>query len=100
MTNGTETEPLNLCNQASSVLFLFLMLGTVWLGVSIFNFKKTFVFIILIFLIQIFINYAISRPFLSAGKREALSDYALPIAVVTMSFVGSYLFQDVKSKHP
>jgi sodium borate transporter 11 len=29
------------CNQASSVLFLLLMLGTVWLGVSIFNFKKT-----------------------------------------------------------
>jgi sodium borate transporter 11 len=30
------------CNQASSVLFLLLMLGTVWLGVSIFNFKKTY----------------------------------------------------------
>ncbi|KAI9563404.1 hypothetical protein GHT06_010867 [Daphnia sinensis] len=70
-------EPMAIeCNQASSLLFLLLMLGTVWLGVSIFNFKKT--------------------PFLSAGKREALADYALPIAVVTMSFVGSYLFQNVK----
>ncbi|XP_057376747.1 solute carrier family 4 member 11-like [Daphnia carinata] len=64
------------CNQASSLLFLLLMLGTVWLGVSIFNFKKT--------------------NFLSTGKREALADYALPIAVVTMSFVGSYLFQNIK----
>ena len=35
-------------------------------------------------------------PFLSAGKREALADYALPIAVVTMSFVGSFFFQKVK----
>ncbi len=35
-------EPMEVeCNQASSVLFLLLMLGTVWLGVSIFNFKKT-----------------------------------------------------------
>lgn len=70
-------EPMAIeCNQASSLLFLLLMLGTVWLGVSIFNFKKT--------------------PFLSAGKQEALADYALPIAVVTMSFVGSYFFQNVK----
>ena len=29
-------------------------------------------------------------------KREILSDYALPIAVLVMSFVGSYLFRDVK----
>jgi sodium borate transporter 11 len=36
-------EPMGVeCNQASSVLFLLLMLGTVWLGVSIFNFKKTY----------------------------------------------------------
>jgi sodium borate transporter 11 len=33
---------------------------------------------------------------LSAGKREILADYALPIAVVTMSFVGSFFFQKVK----
>ncbi|XP_046650658.1 LOW QUALITY PROTEIN: solute carrier family 4 member 11-like [Daphnia pulicaria] len=72
-------EPMGVeCNQASSVLFLLLMLGTVWLGVSIFNFKKT--------------------PFLSAGKREILADYALPIAVVTMSFVGSFFFREVKAE--
>ncbi len=38
----------------------------------------------------------IPRPFLSAGKREALADYALPIAVVTMSFIGSFFFREVK----
>jgi sodium borate transporter 11 len=35
------------------------------------------------------------RPYLQAGKREALADYSLPVAVITLSFVGSYLFQDV-----
>ena len=37
----------------------------------------------------------IYRPYLQAGKREALADYSLPVAVITLSFVGSYLFQDV-----
>ena len=36
-----------------------------------------------------------NRPYLQAGKREALADYSLPVAVITLSFVGSYLFQDV-----
>lgn len=35
------------------------------------------------------------RPYLQASKREALADYSLPVAVITLSFVGSYLFQDV-----
>ncbi|XP_046440639.1 solute carrier family 4 member 11-like isoform X2 [Daphnia pulex] len=63
------------CNRASSLLFLLLMFGTVWIGVSLYNFNKT--------------------PYLQAGKREALADYSLPVAVITLSFVGSYLFQDV-----
>ena len=37
----------------------------------------------------------LNRPYLQAGKREALADYSLPVAVITLSFVGSYLFQDV-----
>jgi sodium borate transporter 11 len=32
---------------------------------------------------------------LQAGKREALADYSLPVAVITLSFIGSYIFQDV-----
>lgn len=39
------------------------------------------------------------RPYLQAGKREALADYSLPVAVITLSFVGSYLFQDVTGAH-
>ena len=36
------------------------------------------------------------RPFLTAGKREILADYALPAAVLIMSFFGSYVFREVK----
>lgn len=35
------------------------------------------------------------RPYLSTSKRELLADYALPVAVITMSFVGSYTFKNV-----
>lgn len=38
------------------------------------------------------------RPYLNAGKRELLADYSLPVAVVIMSFFGSYIFRDVKCK--
>ena len=36
------------------------------------------------------------RPFLTTGKRELLADYALPAAVLIMSFFGSYVFREVK----
>ncbi|CAG0904916.1 unnamed protein product, partial [Darwinula stevensoni] len=67
------------CRRESSILFLFLMLGTLWLGVSLYNFNKT--------------------PYLQASKREALADYALPVAVLVLSFVGSFLFKDVHLEH-
>ena len=35
-----EPEILN-CEPASSLLFLLLMFGTVWVGISLFNFNKT-----------------------------------------------------------
>lgn len=38
------------------------------------------------------------RPYLNANKREALADYALPVAVIVLSFIGSYVFRDVKRK--
>ncbi|XP_061166083.1 solute carrier family 4 member 11-like isoform X1 [Saccostrea echinata] len=66
------------CLRENSILFLLLMLGTVWLGITLFNFTKT--------------------PFLNAGKREMLADYALPVAVLFMSFFGSYIFSEVKMK--
>ncbi|PSN47888.1 Sodium bicarbonate transporter-like protein 11 [Blattella germanica] len=59
-----------------SILFLLLMGLTVWLSVSLYNFNKT--------------------PYLQASKREALADYSLPMAVLIVSFIGSYFFSDVE----
>lgn len=35
---------------------------------------------------------------MQAGKREILADYSLPIAVVLFTFVGSYIFRDIKGE--
>ncbi|KAH9366081.1 hypothetical protein HPB48_011202 [Haemaphysalis longicornis] len=66
------------CQRDSSLLFLLLMVGTVWLGVSLYNFNKT--------------------PYLQAYLRDLLADYALPVAVVVLSFVGSFVFSDVPAE--
>ncbi|XP_067678209.1 solute carrier family 4 member 11-like isoform X1 [Haliotis asinina] len=63
------------CLRENSVLFLLLMLGTVWCGLTLLNFTKT--------------------PFLNANRREILADYALPISVLLMTFFGSYVFSEV-----
>lgn len=34
-------------------------------------------------------------PYLQASKRELLADYALPVAVILLSFLGSYIFRDI-----
>ncbi|KAB7507658.1 Sodium bicarbonate transporter-like protein 11 [Armadillidium nasatum] len=66
------------CTRENSILFLLLMFGTLWLGLLLYNFNKT--------------------PYLNANKREILADYALPVAVVVFSFIGSLGFSDVKLK--
>ncbi|KAK6306801.1 hypothetical protein J4Q44_G00219490, partial [Coregonus suidteri] len=58
------------------VLCLLLMLGTLWLGYTLYHFKHS--------------------PFLHAKVREVLSDCALPISVLAFSFIGSYLFNDIE----
>jgi len=63
------------CQREVSLLYLILMLGTVWLGISLFDFVKT--------------------PYLSSRKRELLSDYALPVAVVVFSIIGSVVFNRI-----
>lgn len=73
VTNSTAYT--NECQRENSLLFLLLMLGTLWMGLYLFNFNQT--------------------PFLNAHKRELLADYALPVAVLVMSFFGSYVFRDV-----
>ncbi|XP_015199344.1 solute carrier family 4 member 11 isoform X1 [Lepisosteus oculatus] len=64
-----------LCSRERPVLCLLLMLGTLWLGYTLYQFKRS--------------------PFLHAKVREVLSDCALPISVLIFSFVGSYLFIDI-----
>ena len=71
-TMDTIGEMCYPCQRDVPLLYLILMLGTVWLGVSLFNFIKT--------------------PYLSARKRELLSDYSLPVAVIVFSVIGSAAF--------
>ncbi|XP_067836909.1 sodium bicarbonate transporter-like protein 11 isoform X1 [Heptranchias perlo] len=75
--NSTDPDTeAQFCGRDAAVLSLLLMLGTLWLGYTLFQFKKS--------------------PFLHARVRETLSDCALPISVVVFSFVGSFLFRDIK----
>ncbi|XP_048826216.1 sodium bicarbonate transporter-like protein 11 isoform X3 [Brienomyrus brachyistius] len=69
-------EALVLCTRDRAVLCVLLMLGTLWLGYTLYQFKRS--------------------PFLHAQVREVLSDCALPISVLIFSFVGSYLFLHIE----
>uniref|UniRef100_A0A8D0GH41 Solute carrier family 4 member 11 n=1 Tax=Sphenodon punctatus TaxID=8508 RepID=A0A8D0GH41_SPHPU len=60
----------------TAVLSLMLMLGTLWLGHTLYQFKKS--------------------PYLHARVREILSDCALPISVLIFSIVGSYFFKEIE----
>ncbi|XP_036006504.1 sodium bicarbonate transporter-like protein 11 isoform X4 [Fundulus heteroclitus] len=64
------------CSRERPVLCLLLMLGTLWMGYTLYQFKRS--------------------PFLHAKVREVLSDCALPISVLLFSFIGSYIFSDIK----
>ncbi|KAH6941942.1 hypothetical protein HPB50_024458 [Hyalomma asiaticum] len=66
------------CQRDTSLLFLMLTLGTCMLGVTLYNFNKT--------------------PYLQAYLRNLLADYSLPVAVIVFSFVGSFVFSDVKTE--
>ncbi|KAK4329121.1 hypothetical protein Pmani_000532 [Petrolisthes manimaculis] len=78
-TNVSNVFEVEVCRRENSILYLLLMFGTLWLGVMLYNFNKT--------------------PYLNANKREALADYALPVAVIVLSFIGSYMFRDVKLRN-
>lgn len=68
----------SLCRRDTSILYMLLMFGTLWLGLFLYNFRKT--------------------PYLTRSRREWLADYALPASVLIMSFTGSYAFSDIESK--
>ncbi|XP_042199701.1 sodium bicarbonate transporter-like protein 11 isoform X2 [Callorhinchus milii] len=75
--NSSTLDPQTVrCGRETAVLSLMLMLGTLWLGYTLYQFRKS--------------------PFLHARARETLSDCALPISVVVLSFVGTYIFRDIK----
>ncbi|XP_027857401.1 solute carrier family 4 member 11 isoform X5 [Xiphophorus couchianus] len=69
-------EDLPQCTRERPVLCLLLMLGTLWMGYTLYQFKRS--------------------PFLHAKVREVLSDCALPISVLLFSFIGSYIFSDIE----
>uniref|UniRef100_H2YQ28 Bicarbonate transporter-like transmembrane domain-containing protein n=1 Tax=Ciona savignyi TaxID=51511 RepID=H2YQ28_CIOSA len=84
--NGTAATPISsyplncvskffCCRPENSILFLFLMCGTLWLGITLLRFDES--------------------QFLSATKREILTDYALPLSVIVFSFFGSYVFRQI-----
>ena len=66
------------CSRDSSLLYILLTLGTVWLGTFLYKFKQT--------------------PYLTSAKRELLTDYALPVSVMIMSLIGSILFGQINRK--
>ncbi|XP_053258080.1 solute carrier family 4 member 11 isoform X4 [Podarcis raffonei] len=74
--NQTDAPPAATpYGRETAVLSLMLMLGTLWLGHTLYQFKKS--------------------PYLHARVREILSDCALPISVLTFSAVGSYFFKEI-----
>ncbi|XP_062851152.1 sodium bicarbonate transporter-like protein 11 isoform X2 [Trichomycterus rosablanca] len=68
-------ESFILCTRARPLLCLLLMLGTLWVGYTLYQFKRS--------------------PFLHAKIREILSDCALPISVLMFSYMGAYVFSDI-----
>uniref|UniRef100_A0A8C5AM98 Sodium bicarbonate transporter-like protein 11 n=1 Tax=Gadus morhua TaxID=8049 RepID=A0A8C5AM98_GADMO len=68
------------CTRERPVLCLLLMLATLWLGYALYLVKRS--------------------PYLNGRIREVVSDCALPISVVIVSFIGSYLFLDIERECP
>ncbi|XP_053430638.1 solute carrier family 4 member 11 isoform X3 [Nycticebus coucang] len=62
--------------RATAVLSLLIMLGTLWLGYTLYQFKKS--------------------PYLHPHVREVLSDCALPISVLAFSLISSYGFREIE----
>ncbi|XP_033127380.1 sodium bicarbonate transporter-like protein 11 [Anneissia japonica] len=75
-THSHALEDTTYCNREVSLLYVILMFGTLWVGIMLYNSTKS--------------------PLLDASKREMLTDYALPVSVLFMSFIGSYVFRDIK----
>ncbi|XP_074596660.1 solute carrier family 4 member 11-like [Brevipalpus obovatus] len=75
-TTFTEPQTIRPCSRESTLLFIILMLGTLWSSLKIFRFNQS--------------------PFLPRGVREFVTDYALPIGVIGFSLIGSFVFSQVR----
>jgi len=64
------------CDSAKPLVSVILVFGTVFIGTQIYNFRYS--------------------PFLTAARRVIVADYALVVAVLVMSFVGSYFFKNIE----
>ncbi|XP_039719792.1 solute carrier family 4 member 11 isoform X4 [Pteropus medius] len=69
-------HPSDHTSRETAVLSLLIMLGTLWLSYTLYQFKKS--------------------PYLHPYMREILSDCALPISVLTFSLICSYGFREIK----
>uniref|UniRef100_A0A8C6WEZ5 Solute carrier family 4 member 11 n=1 Tax=Neogobius melanostomus TaxID=47308 RepID=A0A8C6WEZ5_9GOBI len=76
LTGPILPESLVVCTRERPILCLLLMLGTLWLGYTLF----------------------VINPYMNGTIREVVSDCALPISVIIFSFIGSYLFIHVQRK--
>nr|XP_055228438.1 solute carrier family 4 member 11 isoform X5 [Gorilla gorilla gorilla] len=76
LASPTELPSATHSGQATAVLSLLIMLGTLWLGYTLYQFKKS--------------------PYLHPCVREILSDCALPIAVLTFSLISSHGFREIE----
>lgn len=73
---ASNCSDISVCHREGGLSYAVISLATVWIGLALYNFRKS--------------------PFLDAGKREALADYALVVAVLVMSLIASYFVQDIE----
>nr|XP_023481973.1 sodium bicarbonate transporter-like protein 11 isoform X3 [Equus caballus] len=73
---SVDTRATEHPSRETAVLSLLIMLGTLWLSYTLYQFKKS--------------------PYLHPCMREILSDCALPISVLTFSLICSYGFREIK----
>ncbi|XP_073259090.1 solute carrier family 4 member 11-like isoform X2 [Porites lutea] len=72
---ASNCTDISVCHREGGLSYAVISLATVWIGLALYNFRKS--------------------PFLDAGKREALADYALVVAVLVMSLIASYFVRDI-----
>lgn len=74
---ASNCTDISVCHREGGLSYAVISLATVWIGLALYNFRKS--------------------PFLDAGKREALADYALVVAVLVMSLIASYFVRDIEN---